>query len=194
MPRAFGICTMTGLRVRFDLRGPLFNLSLLAREIASYTSTRTPFGCGIPVCRRHCLQCTLSGPGRRAKPLNLQANAAHTGGARLALLVPILDAGSTSATAVPPARCSPSPSHVGAADRRHRHRDHLHQARRLRCERRCERRAAVGGVGPSRRTPLAGEHHGNEHVEPLHGAAVLWVLGERACVRACVRVRASACV
>jgi hypothetical protein len=95
VPRAFGICTVTGLRVRFGLRGPLFNLSLLAREIASYIPAPEPplaaaFQFAAAIVN---LQGTLSGPGRRAKPLNLQANAAHTGGARLALLVRIRAAG-----------------------------------------------------------------------------------------------------
>ena len=58
-----------------------------------------------------------------------------------------------------------SPSRVGTAERRHCVRNHLERPRWQRCERRCERRAAVW------RTPLAREHDGDEHLEPLHADA-----------------------
>ena len=52
-------------------------------------------------------------------------------------------------------------------ERRHRIRNHLEQPRRQRGERRSEIGAAIG-CGISWRTPLSREHHGDEHLEPLH--------------------------
>ena len=63
-----------------------------------------------------------------------------------------------------------SPSPIGTAERSHRLCDHLEQARWQRGERRGQLRAAVGR-GVCWRTPLAREHHGNEHLEPLHTSA-----------------------
>jgi hypothetical protein len=61
-------------------------------------------------------------------------------------------------------------SDIGPAERSGRLCDHLERPRRQRGERRCERRAAVGGrIGL--RTALARKHHGDEHVEPLHADA-----------------------
>ena len=57
-----------------------------------------------------------------------------------------------------------SPSRVGTDERRHRVCDHLERPRWQRCERRSERRAAIGrGIGMP--APLAREHHGDEHLD-----------------------------
>ena len=60
-----------------------------------------------------------------------------------------------------------SPSRIGTAERSHRLCDHLERPRRQRGERRGQLRAAVGR-GVCWRTPLAREHHGDEHLKPLH--------------------------
>ena len=52
-------------------------------------------------------------------------------------------------------------------ERRHRVRDHLEQPRWQRGERRGERRATAN-LCVCQCTPLAREHHGDEHLEPLH--------------------------
>ena len=63
-----------------------------------------------------------------------------------------------------------SHSRVGTAQRSHRVCDHLKQPRRQRGECRSELRATIGhGIGWP--TPLAREHHGHEHLEPLHTSA-----------------------
>ena len=78
-------------------------------------------------------------------------------------------------------------SRVGAIyiERRHRVRDHLERPRRKRGQRRSELRAPIGrGIGMA--TPLAREHHGDDHLEPLQAiaaasmAAVATVLRKRA--------------
>ena len=63
-----------------------------------------------------------------------------------------------------------SPSRIGTAERSHRLCDHLEQPRWQRGERRGQLRAAVGR-GVCLCTPLAREHHGNEHLKPLHTSA-----------------------
>jgi hypothetical protein len=59
---------------------------------------------------------------------------------------------------------------VGTTQRRHRVQDHLEWPRWQRGECRCEWRAAADrGICSS--MPLAREHHGDEHLEPLHASA-----------------------
>jgi hypothetical protein len=56
-------------------------------------------------------------------------------------------------------------SRVSTIERHHRVRDHLERPRRKRGERRSELRAPTGrGIGMP--TPLASEHHGDDHLEP----------------------------
>jgi hypothetical protein len=68
---------------------------------------------------------------------------------------------------------------IGMPERRHRVRDHLEQPRWKRRERRRELHAAATRAAPKQAwraplhaqrccTPLAREHHGDEHLEPLH--------------------------
>jgi hypothetical protein len=72
-----------------------------------------------------------------------------------------------------------------AAQRHHRLRDHLEQPRWQRGERSGQLRAAVGrGIGWP--TPLAREHHGDEHLEPLHtSASVSVTAGQRRTLGPC---------
>ena len=57
-------------------------------------------------------------------------------------------------------------SHVSTIERRHRVCDHLERPRRKRGQRRSKLRATTGrGIGMP--TPLASEHHGDDHLEPL---------------------------
>ncbi len=89
-------------------------------------------------------------------------------------------------------RAPRSPSRVGTPERRHGVRDALKHTRRQRGERRGERRAAAGlRVGYC--APLAREHHGDEHLEPLHTRASVTicttlasVVVSRLCAMACV--------
>ena len=53
-------------------------------------------------------------------------------------------------------------------ERHHRVRDQLERPRRKRSQRRSELRATIGSSGIGCPTPLATEHHGDEHLEPLH--------------------------
>ena len=48
--------------------------------------------------------------------------------------------------------------------------DHLERPRRKRSQRRSELRATIGG-GIGMPTPLASEHHGDDHLEPLQAIA-----------------------
>ena len=76
-------------------------------------------------------------------------------------------------------------SRVSTIERRHRVRDHLERPRRKRSERRSELRATTGrGIGMQ--TPLASEHHGNDHLEPLQAIAA----ASMAAVATVLRVRA----
>jgi hypothetical protein len=69
----------------------------------------------------------------------------------------------------------PAPNPVacsGTIERHHRVRDLLERQRRKRDQRRSELRATVGrGIGMP--TPLASEHHGDEHLEPLQATAAV---------------------
>jgi hypothetical protein len=75
-----------------------------------------------------------------------------------------------------------SPSRIGTAQRSHRLCDHLERPRRQRGKCRGQLRAAVGrGVCWS--TPLACEHHGDEHLEPLHTSASVSIAARVAALR-----------
>jgi hypothetical protein len=86
---------------------------------------------------------------------------------------------------------------VLSAERRCRISDDLDHARWQRCERRGER-CAVTALGNSSYTPLAREHHGDEHLEPLNADATAklptaaFVAVSRACRGMCACVRVSA--
>jgi hypothetical protein len=74
---------------------------------------------------------------------------------------------------------------VVTIERHHRVRDHLERPRRKRGERRSELRATSGrGIGMP--TPLASEHHGDDHLEPLQAIAA----ASMAAVATVLRVRA----
>ena len=61
-------------------------------------------------------------------------------------------------------------SRVSTIERHHRIRDQLERPRRKRGQRRSELRATIGrGIGCP--TPLATEHHGDEHLKPLQATA-----------------------
>ena len=62
------------------------------------------------------------------------------------------------------------PSRIGNAERSHRLCNHLERPRRQRGERRGQLRATVGRV-VCWCMPLAREHHGDEHLEPLQATA-----------------------
>ncbi len=81
----------------------------------------------------------------------------------------VWDGGATWASGnVPYGPClGTRPSRVGTAQRSHRLCDHLERPRRQRGKCRGELRAAVGR-GVCWCTPLAREHDGDEHLEPLH--------------------------
>jgi hypothetical protein len=72
------------------------------------------------------------------------------------------------------------------AQRSHRLCNHLERPRRQRGECRGQLRAAVGR-NVCRCTPLAREHHGDEHLEPLHAKATV-VFCVCMCVLASARV------
>ena len=69
--------------------------------------------------------------------------------------------------------------------RHHRVRDRLERPRRKRSQRRSELRATIGR-DISMPTPLAREHHGDEHLEPLQAIAAVSI----AAVVTVLRVRA----
>ena len=78
-------------------------------------------------------------------------------------------------------------SRVSTIERRHRVRDHLEQPRWQRGQRRSELRATVGcGIRVGMPTPLASEHHGDEHLEPLQAIAAASMVA----VATVLRVRA----
>jgi hypothetical protein len=78
-------------------------------------------------------------------------------------------------------------SRVSTIERRHRVYDHLERPRRKRGQRRSELRATIGhGIGMPTATPLASEHHGDDHLEPLHAIAA----ASMAAVATVFRVRA----
>ena len=76
-------------------------------------------------------------------------------------------------------------SRVSTIERHQRVRDHLEQPRRKRSQRRSELRVTIGR-GIDWPTPLASEHHGDEHLEPLQALAAV----STAAVVAVLRVRA----
>jgi hypothetical protein len=86
---------------------------------------------------------------------------------------------------------------VLSAERRRRISDDPDHARWQRCERRGER-CAVTALGICSNTPLAREHHSDEHLEPLHADATVklptaaFVAVLRACRGVCACVRVSA--
>ena len=87
----------------------------------------------------------------------------------------------TRSSATPPRRASS----VSTVERHHRVRDHLERPRRKRGERRSELRAPTGrSIGMP--TPLASEHHGDDHLEPLQAIAA----ASMAAVATVLRVRA----
>ncbi len=63
-------------------------------------------------------------------------------------------------------------SRVSTLERHHRVRDQLERPRRKRSQRRSELRATIGG-GIGMPTPLASEHHGDEHFETLQAIAAV---------------------
>ena len=63
-----------------------------------------------------------------------------------------------------------SPSGIGTAQRSHRLSDHLERPRRQRGKCRGQLRAAVGSI-VCWSLPLTREHHGDDHLEPLHTSA-----------------------
>ncbi len=76
-------------------------------------------------------------------------------------------------------------SRVSTIERRHCLRDHLERPGRKRGQRRGELRATTGrGIGMP--TPLASEHHGDDHLEPLQAIAA----ESMAAVATVLRVRA----
>ena len=80
-----------------------------------------------------------------------------------------------------------SPSGIGTAQRSHRLSDHLERPRRQRGKCRGQLRAAVGSV-VCWCTPLAREHHGDEHLEPLHTSASVSITAGVAALRPCAIV------
>jgi hypothetical protein len=96
-------------------------------------------------------------------------------------------------------RAPPSPSRIGMPERSHRVRDDRKHPRWQRRERRGKLRAAAV-LCVCQCTPLAREHHGDEHLEPLHAdasrnqrwpllrscASAAWRARMRACLRLCV--------
>jgi hypothetical protein len=64
-------------------------------------------------------------------------------------------------------------SRVSTIERHHRVRDQLERPRRKRGQRRSELRATIGGCDIGMPTPLAREHHGDEHLEPLQAIAAV---------------------
>ena len=77
-------------------------------------------------------------------------------------------------------------SRVSTIERHHRIRDHLERPRRKRAQRRSELRATIGGSDIGMPTPLASEHHGDDHLEPLQAIAA----ASMAAVATVLRVRA----
>ena len=76
-------------------------------------------------------------------------------------------------------------SRVSIIERHHHVRDHLERPRRKRSQRRSEVRATVGS-SIFMPTPLASEHHGDDHLEPLQAIAAV----SMAVVAKVLRVRA----
>ena len=75
---------------------------------------------------------------------------------------------------------------VSKNERRHRVCDHLEQPRWQRGERRSELGAAIGrGIGWRQQTPLAREHNGDEHLEPLHTSIAVSIEAIVAVLRLC---------
>jgi hypothetical protein len=77
-----------------------------------------------------------------------------------------------------------SPSRIGTAQRSHRLCDHLEWPRRQRGKCGSQLRAAVGSV-VCWCTPLAREHHGDEHLQPLHTSASVSIAACVAALRPC---------
>ena len=76
-----------------------------------------------------------------------------------------------------------SPSRVCTAERSHRVCDHLERPRRQRGERRSQLRAAESIACWC--MPLTREHHGDEHLEPLHTSASVSIAAGVAALRPC---------
>jgi hypothetical protein len=121
-----------------------------------------------------CAAATVSLPSCAVLP-----NGRHCGGRRR-------NVGARKCAAWPLRR---SPSRIGTAQRSHRLCDHFERPRRQRGERRGQPRAAVGSV-VFQCTPLAREHHGDEHLEPLHTRAPRYRI--RPVLRPCARARSGA--
>ena len=77
-----------------------------------------------------------------------------------------------------------SPSRIGTAQRSHRLCNHLERPRRQRGKCHGQLRAAVGSVA-CWCTPLAREHHGDDHLEPLHTSASVSITASVAARRLC---------